>query len=405
MKKIVFANAPINSGNKGCSALSIAAMYIIDAIFKEKGEEYQIYLTDSKIKTLGETCYQVSDYGKLNFIVCQYPPKIRENSIRGFLHRSYINKINDVFKNADYILDIGEGDSFADIYGERRFEEKDLIHQIAIKYKKPYCLLPQTIGPFDDSLIRGKAVKSITNASLVMPRDKQSLDYIKEIAPNIKDLKEYIDVAFFLPYKKIRFSSNNIHVGLNISALLWNGGYTRNNQFNLKIDYQGVVKNIINYFLSIPNVVLHLVPHVVLQERNIENDYEICYDLWKEYHNSNVLLAPFALDPVEIKSYIAGLDFFMGARMHATIGAFSSGVPVVPMAYSRKFNGLFEDTLDYHFMSDLKKQTTDEVLSTIKDAFAKRSELNDIINDRMKTVVKERERLLYDDLRKFFKLA
>ncbi len=404
MKKIVFANAPINSGNKGCSALSIAAMYIIDAIFKEKGEEYQLYLTDSKIKTLGETCYQVSDYGKLNFIVCQYPPKIPENSIRGFLHRSYINKINDVFKNADYILDIGEGDSFADIYGERRFEEKDLIHQIAIKYKKPYCLLPQTIGPFDDSIIRGKAVKSITNASLVMPRDKQSLDYIKEIAPNIKDLKEYIDVAFYLPYKKIRFSSNNIHVGLNISALLWNGGYTRNNQFDLKIDYQRVIKNIINYFLSIPNVVLHLVPHVVLQERNIENDYEVCYDLWKEYHNSNVLLAPFALDPVEIKSYIAGLDFFMGARMHATIAAFSTGVPVVPMAYSRKFNGLFADTLQYTYIVDMKSMSDDVILSSISEAFENKRELKATIEERLSGVVKERENLLYSELKSFLKI-
>lgn len=404
MKKIVFANAPINSGNKGCSALSIAAMYIIDAIFKEKGEEYQIYLTDSKIKTLGETCYQVSDYGKLNFIVCQYPPKIPENSIRGFLHRSYINKINDVFKNADYILDIGEGDSFADIYGERRFEEKDLIHQIAIKYKKPYCLLPQTIGPFDDSIIRGKAVKSITNASLVMPRDKQSLDYIKEIAPNIKDLKEYIDVAFFLPYKKIRFSSNNIHVGLNISALLWNGGYTRNNQFNLKVDYQKLIINIINFFLANTNVKLHLVPHVVSQERNIENDYEVSYELWKKYNNPNLQLAPFALDPVEIKCYIAGLDFFIGARMHATIAAFSSGVPVVPMAYSRKFNGLFEDTLQYPYMLDLKKEKKDNLLNMVKDIFNNRDKLTSIIQERMDIIVREKKQLLLKDLKVFFKL-
>ena len=75
------------------------------------------------------------------------------------------------------------------------------------------------------------------------------------------------------------------------------------------------------------------------------------------------------------------------------------------VAYSRKFNGLFEDTLDYHYMTDLKKQAADEVLSTIKDAFEKRSELKDIIHNRMSTTVKEREQLLYDDLRKFFSLA
>ena len=90
--------------------------------------------------------------------------------------------------------------------------------------------------------------------------------------------------------------------------------------------------------------------------------------------------------------------------MHATIGAFSAGVPVVPMAYSRKFNGLFVDTLNYHFMADLKVQTNEEILATVKDAFYKKSELIAIIINRMNTIVKEREDLLYSELRKLFKL-
>ena len=56
-------------------------------------------------------------------------------------------------------------------------------------------------------------------------------------------------------------------------------------------------------------------------------------------------------------------------------------------------------------MTDLKTQTTDEILSTIKDAFGKRLILKEIIQNRMNTVVKEREQLLYDELRKFFKLV
>lgn len=53
------------------------------------------------------------------------------------------------------------------------------------------------------------------------------------------------------------------------------------------------------------------------------------------------VLAPAFASPSEAKSYIAGMDFFMGARMHACITALLSGVPVVPMAYSLKFEGLF----------------------------------------------------------------
>ena len=39
--------------------------------------------------------------------------------------------------------------------------------------------------------------------------------------------------------------------------------------------------------------------------------------------------------------------------MHSTIGAISSGVPVIPVAYSRKFNGLY-DTLEYPYYIDAK---------------------------------------------------
>lgn len=51
------------------------------------------------------------------------------------------------------------------------------------------------------------------------------------------------------------------------------------------------------------------------------------------------------------------MNLFTGARMHATIGAISSGVAVIPVAYSRKFNGLY-DTLQYPFYIDAKSEIT-----------------------------------------------
>lgn len=61
--------------------------------------------------------------------------------------------------------------------------------------------------------------------------------------------------------------------------------------------------------------------------------------------------------------------------MHACIAAISSGVPVYPMAYSRKFNGLFGETLGYSSLGDLKTMDSDEILSGLFAAFAKRNEL------------------------------
>lgn len=408
MKKhinIILANAPINNGNRGCVALSITSISIIDKILKEAGIEYDIYLPDSYCKTIGKQQYSVSGFS-YTFHSCEYSIALssKENvklKIKNALKGKHPER---VFENADFILDIGQGDSFSDIYGQKRFFEIDRIHKIAQNLHKPYCILPQTIGPFSNKDIKDKADKSIADAALCMARDKQSYEYVNKNVPSQTTIKEYIDVAFFMPYSKIDFDHNYMHIGLNISALLWNGGYTRNNQFGLRDDYKYVVRSIIDYFLSLPNTKVHLVPHVVERERSIENDYEVSYDLWREYNNSNLMIAPFALGPIEIKSYISGLDFFMGARMHATIGAFSSGVPVVPMAYSRKFNGLFEDTLEYHYMTDLKTQTSDEVMATVMLAFEKRAELQEIIKNRILTIIKEREQLMYSELRNFFNL-
>lgn len=408
MKKhynIILANAPIVLGNKGCVALSFSSIYIIDKILSEKNISYTLYIPNSGCRDGKEHTITISEKD-IKYYDTEYPigSNINETlkiKLLGLKRRCSFSKI---FKSADYILDIGLGDSFADIYGKVRYKSVDRIHHLSMKYKKSYCLLPQTIGPFSDESIRKKAHTSILNAALCMARDKMSYNYVRNNVPDQHAIKEYIDVAFLLPYKKFSFDNQHAHVGINVSSLLWHGGYTQNNQFGLKEEYKVIINNIIEYFLSLPNVILHLIPHVVHDVVKVENDYAISYEIWKKYNNKKLVLSPFFFSPIEAKSYISGLDFFMGARMHSTIGAFSSGVPVVPMAYSRKFNGLFEETLDYHCMTDLKVQTKEEILVTIKDAFDKREELKEIINNRMNTIVKEREQLLYDELCKFFKI-
>jgi len=71
---------------------------------------------------------------------------------------------------------------------------------------------------------------------------------------------------------------------------------------------------------------------------------------------------------------MSGLDFVVAGRMHACIGAYSAEVPVVPIAYSRKFNGLF-NTLGYEFFVDGKADTTDGALEKILIAFEQRDTL------------------------------
>ena len=61
--------------------------------------------------------------------------------------------------------------------------------------------------------------------------------------------------------------------------------------------------------------------------------------------------------------------------MHATIAAFSSGVPVIPVAYSRKFQGLF-GSLGYDWVVDAKAASMDEAIAMIINGLDKRKEFS-----------------------------
>lgn len=403
--KIVLTNFAINNGNRGCVALSLSSMYIIDKILSDRNISHTFYLPQSGYDQKEEHTIKAGDV-MLKFVsLMDITPLTAKQYVKNLI--KYIAKWKEyqatkkVYQNADFILDIGQGDSFADIYGKRRFDWIFSQYRLGMKYKKPYCILPQTIGPFKDASIRTQACRGISYAKCVMTRDKQSYDYVKELLPD-KLVTEIIDVAFFMPFKRKEFDKKFIHVGLNVSALLWHGGYTRDNQFGLKVDYPSLIRSIIDYFLGKANVKLHLIPHVVGSERHVENDYAVSFDLCEEYNHPNLILSPLFLDPISAKSYIAGMDFFMGARMHSTIAAFSSEVPVFPMAYSRKFNGLFADTLQYPYMADMKTQSDAEIVANIKQCYEQKEKLKKMEHERMRTTVEERRVLMEKKLCGFF---
>ena len=117
------------------------------------------------------------------------------------------------------------------------------------------------------------------------------------------------------------------------------GGYTGKNEFGIKADYPALIRELIGFFQG-EGAEVHLVAHVLpetAERTHLEDDTAANAQLSEEF--PGVVEAPRFTTPSEAKSYIAGLDFFMGARMHACIAAFSAGVPVVPMAYSRNSRG------------------------------------------------------------------
>ena len=61
-------------------------------------------------------------------------------------------------------------------------------------------------------------------------------------------------------------------VGINVSGLLFSGGYTRNNQFGLSLDYAQTVRRVVAAFHAMPGVEVHLISHVIEPQRPVEDD-------------------------------------------------------------------------------------------------------------------------------------
>lgn len=314
---------------------------------------------------------------------------------------------NPYFKmlyETDLVADITGGDSFSDIYGFRRFFLGFLHKWLIIFLRKKFVLLPQTYGPFKRRLARVMARKILKRASSVYSRDRAGVGYVKELLNSVENGKVRFapDVAFVLDSRKpeqldiepsadIR-AQNSIVVGLNISGLLFNGGYSRNNMFGLKSDYRELIYAVIEMLLKNEKAVVLLIPHVFPPVGcEVESDPDACrhvYEVSAAKYRDRIFLASGEYNHNEIK-YIIGLcDFFIGSRMHACIAALSHGIPAVGIAYSKKFHGVFESIGLKNCVADARNCDEIDLLTKVESTFGHKDQIQQLL-ERVIPQVKE----------------
>ena len=273
----------------------------------------------------------------------------------------------------DAILDIGAGDSFAEIYGAKRFAFLWLSRMMALTRCRPLLLSPQTIGPLTRTPYRQLARIAFEGADVVLARDDISMAALREIAPRARG-ELAVDVAFALPHEdrsRLRHGPR-VRVGVNVSGLLFDAAREPANRFGLQVDYAQLMRRFLADLAADPKVEIHLICHVAGPRGGRDDDGAVAEALAVAFPGA--VLAPRFAGPCEAKSYISGLDFLVAGRMHACIAAFSSGVPVVPIAYSRKFIGLF-GMLDYPWLVPVEGLDTDAALAFLHDALRRRGRL------------------------------
>ncbi|MCG4879037.1 polysaccharide pyruvyl transferase family protein [Amedibacillus dolichus] len=371
--KIGLMGFEFNSANKGCEALVYSFLNIIKDYLEINTEIYNFSGTQ-----LGEVPSYFS-----NFVFINVEPKLKDLSF------NYIKKLS----KCDLIFDVTMGDSFSDIYSESFYQGLIRHKRIAELVCKKYVLLPQTYGPFYSINSEKIAKKVFDKAYRIYCRDEIS----KKMLQNKFGITNSIltsDMAFVLPYDKNSYKfSNKEKIGINVSGLLYRGGFHTENQFGLSLVYSELIdKIIVNLSLKYE---IHLIPHVIdLTEQPYDDDFKICRILHEKYPNT--ILAPAFKTPIQAKSYISNMDIFIGSRMHSTIASFSSGVVTIPISYSRKFEGLF-GSLDYPYVINAKLENTDSAYALVMRYIENRADLSESQKKSMQ-LIEDKNKVFKDSI-------
>jgi polysaccharide pyruvyl transferase WcaK-like protein len=160
--------------------------------------------------------------------------------------------------------------------------------------------------------------------------------------------------------------------------------------FGLQIDYQELVRRIMDLLIHTKGVSILLVPHVFGDDENSESDVIACKTVYRacgEKYGDRLGLLRGDYDQGEIKYVIGMCDFFIGSRMHACIAATSQCVPAVAIAYSDKFIGVMETVGVPSVVADARKLNLDELLARIESLYDMRSSLKRELEGLMPGVI------------------
>ena len=99
-------------------------------------------------------------------------------------------------------------------------------------------------------------------------------------------------------------------------------------------------RNFIKYLLEETDQNIALIPHVVWDKNDDRRPLE---ELYLEFKDTKRVVMIGDAPASELKGYISQCSFFVGARTHSTIAAYSSGVPTLVIGYSVKSRGIATD--------------------------------------------------------------
>lgn len=195
-------------------------------------------------------------------------------------------------------------------------------------------------------------VEDLKRYSLIVARE--SITYNSLVKAGLKSKTILAsDPAFTLETKENEDAEEIIGsntVGINLSPLVLEDGNA--------ILFDAYCR-LLEWILKETDMRIVLIPHVIWNGNDDRVPLKRLYDLYKD---SNRVLMIGDHNAIELKGYISRCRFFVGARTHATIAAYSSRVPTLVAGYSVKSKGIARDIFgtEEGYVVDSKNMRSDQ---------------------------------------------
>lgn len=313
------------SGNHGCEAIVRATKKILNTaepvtLFSRYPDIDRKYKLDEIVTVLDDSPGQL--HGIKRLLASMYRRLFHSNLIATyFQHENFFKQVN----KSDICLSIG-GDNYCYAGREILAYYNKILHMKGAKTVLWGC-------SFEPDDMTDEIGKDISRYNLITVRESISYNVLMKYNQNVQLIS---DPAFQLDSVHTAvpdFFNKGKVVGINLSPLLLKceriEGITKDNYISL-----------IQYILNDTEMNIALIPHVVMRNND---DRVILHELYKEFSDSNRIYVVEDCNCSELKGIISKCRFFVGARTHATIAAYSTGVPTLVVGYSVKAKGIAQE--------------------------------------------------------------
>lgn len=322
-----FLYAHGGSGNHGCEAIVRSTKKILGdmpmTLISSNPEEDQFYGIDELCPIIRDVS-QKRNRWPLDFWKAYATLKLKKDYIP--MDKLWYKEAFSHIHKGDIAMSIG-GDNYcyADV------QKYVMLHDMLKSRGAKTVLWGCSVEP--DVASRPEIRADLQRYDLITARETITYETLKAINPNTVLVA---DPAFLLDTVELPlpegFADGNT-VGINLSPM----AIEREPVPGMAMENY---RNLIRYIIENTDMQVALIPHVVWEGGD---DRIPLMQLYEDFRDTGrVVLLPDN-GCREQKGYIARCRFFVGARTHATIAAYSSGVPTLVVGYSVKARGIARD--------------------------------------------------------------